>query len=73
MRPYYIRKDLDGFIAHPWHYTLFSQFAWYRKLIGEPWVKPEGGMWTRMEYDNKDLCDDHAQVQPCKYCKELEL
>ncbi len=50
--PYYFNPETNLFIRHPWHYLLFSQFAWYRRWVGGVWryvqPDPNSNYWTWM-------------------------
>jgi hypothetical protein len=56
--PYYYSEENNRFIKHPLHYTLFSQFKWYRKFtqyeFGWEWAEHtfdqgEYKCWCRMK------------------------
>lgn len=72
--PYYAVLSEDGgsvvgLRPHPWHYVLFSQFFWYRWIIGGVWHNLQGVSWVRMQdWSKEEFCDDHAEMQPCEVC-----
>ena len=47
--PYYMNKDMDGFIAYPIHYILFSKYFWYQYLVGGEWLKVDD-QWMRIRF-----------------------
>jgi hypothetical protein len=69
--PYYYRDDLIPYlIPHPLHYILFSQFAFYRWIVGGVWLDHHG-IWVRMEDRREDeLCGEHCALEPCHLCRE---
>ncbi len=34
---YYWNEETQSLMPHPWHYSLFADWAWYRKLTGWNW------------------------------------
>lgn len=47
--PFYYNEDTGELTKHPWHYTFFSQFKWYQKLIGGTWYQLDGMTWIRIK------------------------
>lgn len=72
--PYYYCDNLIPYlIPHPLHYILFSQFAFYRFIIGGVWLHYQKTIWVRMEDRHHDeFCEDHAEMEPCHACAELD-
>lgn len=45
--PYYYDPRTNLMLKHPWHYVFFSQFKWYRRLIGGRWTHLDETIWVR--------------------------
>lgn len=74
-QPYHMRV-VGGKIErkkYPWHYLVFSQFRLYHYIVGGVWHHLDKTIWVRMEdYSPVEFCTDHAEMQPCEFCKLVE-